>query len=135
VATSNPTCPSYIAKKSDTVSLAAADFRAQEKHKKYVFDSNNFKFVCFSIESSGALNEEAMTLISRLNAIAHEPRDKFQFSDLACRFIARSFACSFAFAFLECIRKTLANTQVSRPSASPASSPILAADQRSPTPI
>jgi hypothetical protein len=45
VATSNPTCASYIVKKSNTVPLAAANFRAKEKHKKYVLDSNNFKFV------------------------------------------------------------------------------------------
>jgi hypothetical protein len=64
------------------------------------------------MESSGALNEETMTLISD-HAFEHSSSrlDKFQFGDLACRFIACSFARSSAFAILECIRRTLANTK------------------------
>ena len=130
VATSNPTCASYIVKKSDTVPLAAANFRAKEKHKKYVLDSNNFKFVCFSMESSGAMNEEAVTMISQLHTVARESREKFQFGDLASRFIARSFARASAFALLECIRNILGPKHCSitsseaSSSVSPVSSPV-----------
>ena len=112
VATSSPVCKSYLAAKSDRVPLAAADFRAKCKHSKYDDPKNNFSFSCFSIENTGALNKEAITLIQQLQTTARSSLNKFHFGDVAHRFIARSFAKSSALALLGCVRKSLSSKSV-----------------------
>jgi len=69
VSIARSTAPSKIAKGRTDVPLAAARYRARDKHRKYdrICEVNGYKNIPFVLESNGGLSPEAIKLLRLLS--------------------------------------------------------------------
>lgn len=83
VAISYPGASTYInTLHSDQIPLACTKQRETVKHKKYdeLARVNNYKFVAFAMESTGAIGKEADCFINEISMLTNNPRDFYIYS-------------------------------------------------------